>query len=514
MSNNVIFVFKAIDKKVIETSRKIAKGIGKITEKTKTLNRVMAKASTGFRKFGAGINSNIGNLVAGVGLFATLQKAVGIGAQFQDSIADLEAITGLTGEKLEFLKGQTLELAKASAFSQDKVAGAFKIIASAKDELLEDPEGLTKVGKQVLMLANTGLDLETAANVTVQALNQFGASADEAGRFVNVLAAGAQIGASEVNETGVAILKAGAIAKNVGVSFEGMNAAIQVLAKGGIKAEIAGTGLKTALLKLEAAGVKNLQPSVVGLGNALSNLNDMGLSTTQMSKLFGLEAVTVGTVLAENADLVKTWTKTVSGSNEAQRQAAIRTRTFNANMRRVGITLATKVVRVFELMEPVITRSAEQFGAWLDNVDSEQVEAFADSLKLVLNAAIMIGKAFGKVLSVLESVGEIIGEIAAAISTLDFSQFTAFEKASRKLDKSFLGGANTPGAFIMNMFGADPQNATPPVEAFGAPVSPVQKTQTDITLGIKAPPNTVEKVSSVTTGKASGLNVGVNMVRD
>lgn len=522
MANNVIFVFKAIDKKVVQTSRKIANSIGGITRQVNLLNRATDLAAAGFSRFRKAANNKLGNLVAGVGFVAGVRQFLSTGAQFQDAMADLEAITGATGESLTFLKDQTLDLARASAFSQDKVARAFKIIASAKSELLADPEGLVGVTRQVLLLANTGLDLETAANVTTEALNQFSAGSDQAARFVNVLAAGAKIGASEVNETGAALLKSGVVAKSVGVSFEGLNAAIQVLAQGGLKGEIAGTGLKTVLQRLEASGVKQLQPSVVGLSGALSNLNKLGPDLTQMGELVGTEFASLGLILSDNAAKVADWTQQVSGSNEAQRQAGVRLRTFSARMRQTGIVLSGKVLRVFERMEPAITRLGAQFGAWLDQVKPEQLEAFADSLALVVRAAGMVGKAFGKVLSVLKAIGEVIGEIAGAAATLDFSQFDTVKALSNKLDQSFLGGANTPGGLIMRTFTGPTTTQTfsggmfsaAPPGAFAGPSGGTQKSQTNVAIDIKAPPGVVEKATRTSSGNVSGLNVGVNMVRN
>ena len=163
---------------------------------------------------------------------------------------DLSAITGATGKDLEFMADRAKEMGLAVGLMGKEVLEAFKLVASAKPDLLENSRLLAEVTKQVLILSKAaGVDLADAANTVGTSLNQFGAGANQAARFINVLAAGAKFGASEVEQTSQAIVKMGAVAKKMGVDFETANAAIQLLAAGGIKAEVAGTGLKTCIDK-------------------------------------------------------------------------------------------------------------------------------------------------------------------------------------------------------------------------------------------------------------------------
>ncbi|OWF98994.1 hypothetical protein B4U21_36480, partial [Klebsiella pneumoniae] len=69
---------------------------------------------------------------------------------------------------------------------------------------------------------------------------QYGASAQEADRYINVLAAGAKYGSSEIVDTAAAIKNGGVAAAQAGVGFEQLNAAIQVLAEREIKGGEAG----------------------------------------------------------------------------------------------------------------------------------------------------------------------------------------------------------------------------------------------------------------------------------
>ena len=66
-----------------------------------------------------------------------------------------------------------------------------------------------------------------------------------------VLAAGSKVGAANVEQQAAVILKAGVAAKMASLSIEQLTGMTETLAEKGIKAVIAGTGLKTFLLRLE-----------------------------------------------------------------------------------------------------------------------------------------------------------------------------------------------------------------------------------------------------------------------
>ncbi|MBZ4261758.1 phage tail tape measure protein, partial [Mycobacterium tuberculosis] len=82
-----------------------------------------------------------------------------------------------------------------------------------------------------LILAQAaGRTLPDATRTLALSLTQYEASAQEADRYINVLAAGAKYGSSEIVDTAAAIKNGGVAAAQAGVGFEQLNAAIQVLA--------------------------------------------------------------------------------------------------------------------------------------------------------------------------------------------------------------------------------------------------------------------------------------------
>lgn len=485
MAFTISYIYQAIDK-FSPISKRVGKGL-------KGVNKKLRETARGAKKAGGQIDNLAGRmkgLIAGFIGFQSIRKFIGVGADFQDALADLSAITGAAGKDLQFLSEEAINLGKAAATMPAQVVTAFKAVASAKSELLKDPKGLSAITEQILLLANaTGLELLPVANVVLDALNQFGAGAESAARFVNVLAAGSKIGASEVAETGVAVVKSGVAAKLAGVSFEELNSLIQVLAKNGVKAEVAGTGLKTALLALETAGIRKIQPSIVGISKALENLKDANLDAARLQKLFGLEALQVGGILIENAALTKEWTAAITGTNIAQEQARIRMATFRTQLRRIGATISGAVAKAFIRLEPVLTRQAKLFTDFLSGLQPGQIDAFADSVAGLVEVFSALATVIKLPASILKGVGTAIGELAGQVATGDFTQGTSIRDAFSVGGKLFgLFGGESPGAANL---GGDSSSV-------------------DINMNIRDQSGAVSGVESKVKGSAN-FNVGRNM---
>lgn len=275
--------------------------------------------------------------LAGVGL--SLGTIIQTSRQYSQALSDLSSITGLTGDKLRALDAAAQKMGRTTEYSASQAVEALKLMASAKPELLETADGLTKATNSALLLAQAGgSTLPDATKTLALSLNQFGAGAEQADRYINVLAAGAKFGASEINDTAAAIKNGGVAAAQAGIGFETLNAAIQVLASREIKGGEAGTALRNIILSLEKGTDKTLKPSVVGLSKALENLAGKNLSTAQAVKLFGVENINAASILTGNRGKIDELTKSLTGTQTAHEQAAIRVNNLNGDL--MGLTSA------------------------------------------------------------------------------------------------------------------------------------------------------------------------------
>jgi TP901 family phage tail tape measure protein len=307
----------------------------------------------------------------GVALIKVIQQH----REFTKAISELSAITGATGDDLKFFRQEAIAMGAASTFSANEVATAFKLIASAKPELLESKEALAAVTKEVLALSEaSGLGLPEAAQALGGALNQFSEEASQASRFINVLAAGAKLGASEINDTSEAMRVSGAVAANMGLSFEETTATIQAMAAMSLKGSEAGTGLRGVLLKLANQSRDELNPEIVGIVQALKNLEDANLSTTEKTKLFGLESITAATALITQADEVERLTGTLRGTTTAYDQQRINVNNLDGDVKKMNSRWSRAALILGDKLDPALRSTTQLLGSTADFVAVQILE--------------------------------------------------------------------------------------------------------------------------------------------
>ena len=350
---------KAVDggrQAMVANTKKIDKGLS-------SMNTGAARVGSAFKVMGAAIAAaGIGRVLGGI---ITTTK------DFNKSMSELAAITGATGEDLDFYNEQAKLVGETTTLSASQAATAFKLIASAKPDLLETKEALVAVtGEAVLLAEAAGIDLTLAAETVGVSLNQFSAGADQASRFVNVLAAGAKFGSSEIGQTSEALEKAGLTARTAGVSFEEANAAVQMLAAGGLKGSEAGTALKKVFGELEKQTDDNFKPSVVGLETALLNLSDAGLTSTEISKMFGEEGKNAAILLSEGAPKFGALTASITGTSVAAEQAATNYDNLTGDMLRLNSANEGLAITIGEKLDPTLRAATEAASDFANDVNT------------------------------------------------------------------------------------------------------------------------------------------------
>lgn len=280
----------------------------------------------------------------------------------ESSQAELKALTGLDDSSIQWLTEQAEKLSTTMdesglriRQSSDEILQAYMLIGSKKPELLKDKEALNAVTIEAMRLAAAAkIDLKDAVTATTISLNMYGESADQAARYVNVLAAGSKEGAADVSAQAASIKNAGVAASGAGVSIEQLQGTIQMLAEKGLEAEPAGTALRKFFLVLQT-GPDETNPKVVGLQTALENLNKKSLSAAQIQTMFGEEAYSAATILIDNADKVRQYTEAVTDTSIAMEQAAINSDTNEAKMAQYRNSIKEAGIELMERLNPSLS---------------------------------------------------------------------------------------------------------------------------------------------------------------
>jgi len=325
------------------------------------INSNVDKANSSFTKFSNNVIGSIDKIqkrLNSVSMNAFIQNvsaaADGIssmnepGMKLSTNMYDLQAITGVTGQKLKEIEGYARENAKTFGGEASQSAEAYKLILSQlSPEIAKVPKALKSMGKEVSVTSKLmGGDTVAATNVLTTAMNQYQVSmadpikaAKEMAKMNNVMAASAKEGSAELPQIAQALEQSGLAAKTFNVDFEETNAWIQVLDKNGKKGAEGGVALRNVMAtlaqgrflpkdtkaELAAAGVNinRLTDNSVSLSERLKPLKGIMNDQALVTKLFGKENSSAAIAMISNTDEANRLTQAVTGTNTAYEQAAI-----------------------------------------------------------------------------------------------------------------------------------------------------------------------------------------------
>jgi hypothetical protein len=129
------------------------------------------------------------------------------------------------------------------------------------------------------------MELVPATNSLAVSMNQFNASAEEAPRYINAIAAGSKVGAGNVLYIAEALENTGTSADGANLSVETTIGLIETLAPKFSKASKAGINLRNIITQM-SVGADEYNPKIIGMEKALNNLAEANLSDQTLKEMF------------------------------------------------------------------------------------------------------------------------------------------------------------------------------------------------------------------------------------
>lgn len=331
-------------------------------------NEALKVTESGWKK----LLTQMGGVAGGIGMYQLASRglsmvtgfvkdAIKSAEEFEVGLANLSALTGLTGKDLEWMGKKADELATTTTkdgviitASSVEILNAFKLVGSAKPELLKNKDALAEVTKQILILkeASGNMDLETTTKSVTSIMNEFSMGADQARRVINVLGAGAKEGAGEIDFIADAITRIGPIANTAGVSLEMTVSILEKFAEKGMQAEKSGISLRNILIKLQE-DTKNYKNGVFDINTAMENLKAIQYDTVELAKQFGTENVTGAQVMAQNTEEIQKFTTAITGTEVAYQQAVTNSNTAVSRHKQITNELAVSTKNFGQAIMPI-----------------------------------------------------------------------------------------------------------------------------------------------------------------
>jgi TP901 family phage tail tape measure protein len=192
--------------------------------------------------------------VAGVtlaaGAAATIAYTYKIGSAYQDTLNVFQSVTRANVAQMDQVRATAKQLGADMTLPATSAADAAAAMTElAKGGLSVDASMRAALGT-LRLAAAAQVTGGQAAQIQVNALNQFSLSADKASMVADVLANTANAASGEITDVAEALKYAGPVASALKVSITDTSTAIGILANNGILGTMAGTALRGSLSAL------------------------------------------------------------------------------------------------------------------------------------------------------------------------------------------------------------------------------------------------------------------------
>lgn len=363
---------QAANKQAIsETKAQLGGLIGTVTAVGAAIYAGPVKKAAEFQEQMSTVKS-IAGTVENEAMPGIIQKAKEMGLAYQQGANSTETAMNILAAKAK-------QMGATTAFTAAEAGEAMEYMAMAgwkTEDMLGGIEGIMNLA------AASGEELASVSDIVTDALTAFGLSASDAGHFSDVLAQASSNANTNVSMMGSTFQKVAPVAGALGYSVEDMSLGIGLMANASIKAEVAGTSLKTALAnmakptKQQAAYMDKYGISLTksdgtmkSFGEVVENLRGSlgGLSEQEQiaaaTAIFGKESFAgmLAIVNASEQDYNKLTEAVYNCEGAAKKMAETKLDNLNGSITLAKSAFDALQVELGELLLPTLTEGVKKF---------------------------------------------------------------------------------------------------------------------------------------------------------
>lgn len=342
----------------------------------------------GLSTFGVMLGNLAENIISGAinKMKELIVGTVNVGETFDTSMSQVGAVSGAAGDELDKLRDKAKEMGVNTKFSASEAADAFNYMAMAgwkTEDMINGIDGVLNLA------AASGADLATTSDIVTDALTAMGYSAGDAGRLADVMAAASSNANTNVEMMGQTFQYAAPIVGALGYSMEDTAVAIGLMANAGIKADKAGTALRSILTRLSAPPkecakeMENLGVSMTDSEGNMKSLDQImqdlreafdGLTETEQTAaakhIAGQQAMSglLAIVNAAPEDFNKLTDAVANSEGAAEKMANTMLDNLGGEMTLLSSKLEGVQLAIYEKFEPALRKGVEILDKLLDTV--------------------------------------------------------------------------------------------------------------------------------------------------
>lgn len=375
-------VFRAVDRVTAPVTR-MQNRVGKFT---RSADRGFRRLNRTVNKFGRGIKRGAQVAVVAVGLLGTAMAAtLGPGANFEQAIVNVGAVSLKTRDQIKELEVQALQLGRTTKFTATQSANAMEVLAKAGftvNDILEATPAVLSAA------AASGLEIAEVANVVSNVLKGMGLETSEAARVSDVLALASARTNSTIGSLGESMKNVAATARKLNIPLEEVVAGVALLQDVGLDASVAGSAFNVMLTKMAAPSskitkimrrlnlsFKDANGNMKALPDVIADINvaskAMGGNFDQvafLAELVGLRGQKAASNLGDLFESGKAQTLTAElrkATGVADQMAAIRMDTVQGSMLLLGSAIDAVQVKIFGLNKGPLNDVIKNMTKWV-----------------------------------------------------------------------------------------------------------------------------------------------------
>jgi TP901 family phage tail tape measure protein len=255
---------------VIKARDEAARVLKGINQSVKDFGKSIEKSSRELRNLGTQITG------VGVALLGVSAIPVKFAADFEQALSQIKAqFANLTGKEFKALEDTARQLGETTKFTAVEAANGLVILGRSG---LSAKEAIAGVPAVLQTASAATIEFTEAARLLVDVSKQFRDQNISLQRAGDILVKTAQVSNQNILELSEAFNKTGPLAAALGVPIETVSTLLAIFAQRGVRASIAGTGLRTVLLgliKQSGAGFEVLENLNISLEDGAGNLRPL-----------------------------------------------------------------------------------------------------------------------------------------------------------------------------------------------------------------------------------------------
>ena len=414
-------VFRAVDKVTAPVTR-MQNRVGKMS---RAMERGFRRANRAFKGLVRGIKRGARIAAVSMGLLGfAASNVLGAGANFEQAITNVGAVSLKTRDQIALLEQQALQLGATTKFTATQAANAMEVLSRAgfnQQQILQATPAVLSAA------AASGLEIAETANVVSNVLKGMRLEMSEAGRVADVLALASARTNTTIGTLGESMKNVSAKAAQMNIPLEDVIASVALLQDVGLDASVAGSAMNTMLTRMSALtpgvarklrrmGVTfadmngDMLPLPVVLqqiGTAMKKAGGNMKQVALLAELVGLRGEKAASNLAFLADTGKLEELTAelhAALGVSEKMAKLRMNTVQGSMLLLGSAVDAVKVKIFDLNKGPLKDLVDQWTAWVT----------ANGPTLAAN----IGKWIGLLVANLPKIVSALGDIAKGVAAV------------------------------------------------------------------------------------------------